>query len=294
MKRGPDLGDIDKAVSPEHGVWVTPLRAAYVESEMSLQEIVEKAVCSQGTHVFSKRGGKGKVSELLRGKGTYPRWRRVHAVVKVLAPSDLSWFEEQWISGAEAAKRKQGWINGCLYEAQGETRPLKRAAVIAAAIVVGLAGGVAGGVAGGFYSHSGSPDPGPPTCGKTAVCGDGAAPTTPPGWPAATAEPMPDVTFPPPPNTRGLIEVKVPMSVLVYEKPEWGWFDAGVTKPYEKFYLSCRDEEDFLNVAGTKYWVALKDVEGYVDEDRLFGLRGCGETQAPRSTSPGASPTPQR
>ncbi|MET9914318.1 hypothetical protein ABZZ74_47760 [Streptomyces sp. NPDC006476] len=304
-RRGPDLGDIDDDAIPEHRVWLTSLRAAYSESELSFQEIVEKAVCSQGLHVFSKKGGKGKVSELLRGKGRYPRWRPVQAVAKVLAPTELSVYEEQWKEGAKAAGRKPKWISDCLHEVQREpggtwTAAMKRTAFAGAGVAIAL-GMVLGALASKHFPADGTE----PECRQGMDCSSSQQPTPTP-WPhppyadvseppEATAEPAtptptptgPYITFPPALITPDMVMVALWESIPVYEKPKQGRPDA-FTEPGEEFYLSCRDQDfDFFNVAGSKYWVRWKDMTDFVDPASLYRLKVCSEALAPSPT-----PTP--
>ncbi|MFJ9729297.1 hypothetical protein ACIRP3_41800 [Streptomyces sp. NPDC101209] len=304
-RRGPDLGEIDEGVTPEHRGWLTPLRVAYFESELSFQEIAEKAVCSQGLHVFSTKGGKGKISELLRGKGRYPRWRPVQAVVNVLAPTELATYEKQWKKGATAAGRKPAWVEGCLHEVQREpglwTGPMKRMAFA----VVGI--GVAVGVLMGALTSKHFPPSGRDVhvCNTGADCSVSEQPTP---WPplgdgdteppqASTAPPTsagPYVTFPPPVITPDSMQITTWYSIPVYAGPNWDR-PKGFTEPHTEFYVSCRDQ-DFLHVAGSKYWVKLEslfDTGAAMDMPDPQGLRTCEGTSRPPVTPPAsATPTP--
>ncbi|MFC8661788.1 hypothetical protein [Streptomyces sp. NPDC057199] len=132
---GPSLGRISDATGPEHRAWLLPLRTSFLDSKWSCEELADKSYTT-----------KGKVSELLRGVGDYPRWDRVRCVHQALNPLQLlEWYEARWEEGALAAGRKPEWINKCLAAGQPSAelppspvrprrRPLRTALVVAASL----------------------------------------------------------------------------------------------------------------------------------------------------------------
>lgn len=110
-KPGRKLGPIADGVGVAHRAWLEPLRARFLASGLTIQEL-------------SLRSGwaKSKISELLRGTGLYPRWEITHSLLHVLEIP--TWpMQRLWTAAALEAHKKPDWIDGCIKKVALSTGP---------------------------------------------------------------------------------------------------------------------------------------------------------------------------
>lgn len=103
-RRGRRPEPISEGVGVAHRGWLEPMRRRLSASGLTLDELVKLANYS-----------KPRISELLRGKGLYPRWEITSNVGRALGAPMLP-MRRLWANAAREAERKQTWIEGCIKE----------------------------------------------------------------------------------------------------------------------------------------------------------------------------------
>ncbi|MEU4038701.1 hypothetical protein [Streptomyces collinus] len=231
---GPKLGPISDDASTQHRLWLEPMREAVSARDMTLDQLSAEA----------GENSKGKVSELLRGVGDYPRWRRVrnlHQALEITTP--LSSYEGWWKEGARAAGRKEQWIRACFYEVVPLDQRMPRRTRIAVSIAAALSM-VVGSFAGGYLAlghslfDSATPSPAV-TATVTVTAPEGT--TTPIQGRVYVVYPTPD------PETHGLTGVFVLKDTEVYTAdgaPTDLWIRGGTY-----VFMTCWNGPDVL-IAG--------------------------------------------
>ncbi|AXE25103.1 sigma-70 family RNA polymerase sigma factor [Streptomyces globosus] len=108
-KPGRPLGPIADGAGAAHRAWLEPLRDAFHDSGLTLDEL-------------RLRTGRPKshLSELLRAVGRYPRWTFARAVLMALRPRvPYETMRLRWVMAARHAGKKTSWIKDCLHEDRG-------------------------------------------------------------------------------------------------------------------------------------------------------------------------------
>lgn len=101
-RRGRRPGPIHADAGPTHRAWLEPVRSQLWASGLTLDDLVTRAGYS-----------KGRISELLSGRGPYPRWKITYSVIQVLGlPAGP--MLRLWKAAAREAEKKETWITGCL------------------------------------------------------------------------------------------------------------------------------------------------------------------------------------
>ncbi|MCZ4101081.1 XRE family transcriptional regulator [Streptomyces sp. H39-C1] len=85
-----------------HRAWLELVRAELFASRLTLHELGELAG-------FSKT----RMSELLRGKGVYPRWKTTYQVIHALGMQPWP-MRRLWAAAAREAQKKETWISNCI------------------------------------------------------------------------------------------------------------------------------------------------------------------------------------
>ncbi|SHN37582.1 hypothetical protein [Actinacidiphila paucisporea] len=103
-RRGRRPEPISEGVGVAHRGWLEPTRRRFSASGLTLDELVRRANYS-----------KPRISELLRGKGLYPRWEITSNVGRALGAPMVP-MRRLWANAAREADRKETWIEGCVKE----------------------------------------------------------------------------------------------------------------------------------------------------------------------------------
>lgn len=103
-RRGRRPAPICEDVGVAHRGWLEPVRRRLTDSGLTLDELV-------GLSNYSKP----RISELLRGKGLYPRWEITSSVGRALG-APMWPMRRLWANAAREAAKKQTWIERCIKE----------------------------------------------------------------------------------------------------------------------------------------------------------------------------------
>ncbi|MCX4554341.1 MULTISPECIES: transcriptional regulator [unclassified Streptomyces] len=105
-RRGRKLAAISEHAGYCHRSWLEPLRDRLIASGLTLDDLVHRSGYS-----------KTRISELLSGKGYYPRWAITYSVVRVLEVPVWP-LRRLWTAAAREADKNTGWIENRIHEVQ--------------------------------------------------------------------------------------------------------------------------------------------------------------------------------
>ncbi|NJP75071.1 helix-turn-helix domain-containing protein [Streptomyces sp. C1-2] len=114
-RRGRPPEPISEEAGAAHRTWLEPVRSRFAASGLTLDELVDRSG-------FSKT----RLSELLRGKGYYPRWEITYSVVRALG-IPVTPVRRLWRAAAVEADKNATWIQNRISEvhtADGDTQPV--------------------------------------------------------------------------------------------------------------------------------------------------------------------------
>ncbi|MYT68281.1 MULTISPECIES: sigma-70 family RNA polymerase sigma factor [unclassified Streptomyces] len=107
---GRRLGPIASSAGPTHRAWLQQVRDAFEASGKTLLDLERDTNWSRS-----------KISELLRAAGRYPRWEPIHTLLTALGwpNSAILSLRNLWIRAAQEARKRPGWISGCVQAQTG-------------------------------------------------------------------------------------------------------------------------------------------------------------------------------
>jgi transcriptional regulator with XRE-family HTH domain len=103
-RRGRGRQPIGDAVGIAHRAWLEPIRHHLATSGLTLDDLASRTSYS-----------KTRLSELLRGKGTHPRWETAASVAHALG-APMPPLLRLWTNSAREAGKKQSWIDKCVQD----------------------------------------------------------------------------------------------------------------------------------------------------------------------------------
>lgn len=122
-RRGRPPEPICESAGMAHRSWLEPLRSRFVASGLTLDELVSRSGYS-----------KTRLSELLRGKGYYPRWEITYSVVRAL-DIPVGPVRRLWKAAAREADKDADWIRNRISDVQpddGDEQPVAHQGLVQA------------------------------------------------------------------------------------------------------------------------------------------------------------------